>query len=405
MRRIAILLAAVGALLLIPAAQAFAEPSMKVNITGSGEGEVTPWELEEGVGTPPIACSYNGVSTSGVCENTAEEPESGSGYALAGLAAHAAAGSSFFGWTVQKGIAESCPAEWNPLECFVYNTVEGKTEFEVTATFVKNGPPLTLNVEEGEGTVVSNPAGLICAKAAGESCTTGALAAGKVTLTASPAPGYLVKSWKGCDPGGVNGRQCTVTLAEPGKSVGVKFYKVFKLEGSKSGGQGILGTSPGGINCGYACTTSRALYKEGSLTVKAKPAKHFHFVEFSGGTGSASSCNGVTALECTIASFNSDSKIKEVYAEDAKNSLLVNKTGGGQGFVKTKPSNINCGYTCVAAEAEFFASETIEVTVTLNKGTSEVTWSGGSGGTTCTGHALTCTVQMNSPRILFAEFS
>jgi len=403
-RRIAILLAAVGALLLIPAAQAFAEPSMKVNITGSGEGEVTSGlEEEYGVGSPPIACSYNGTSTSGVCENAPEEPEI-PGFATEGLVAHPAAGSEFSSWTIQKGVGfeTSCPTEWDPMTCLVYNSKKGAEEFEILATFTKASTPnLKLNVEEGEGTVVSNPSGLECTKAAPGSCEA-AVAEGKVTLTASPAPGYLVKSWKGCDTGGVNGRQCTVTATSSLKTVGVKFYKVFSLEGSKSGGLGIMGTAPGGINCGYACTSSTALFKEGALTVKAKPAKHFHFVEFTGGTNSAASCNGVTAESCTIASFSSNSAIEEVYAEDAKNILTLSKTGGGQGFVKTKPTNINCGLTCTAAEAEFFASETSEVTVTLGKGTTSVTWTTGAG--TCTGNALTCTVPMSAAHTLVAKF-
>ena len=412
MRRITILLAALGALLLVPAAGAFAQNYsgyIKVNMAGSGSGEVVNWTEFEGfynASNPPIACKYNGVSKSGTCEaevaETGEEEESN--YWAAPLEAVAAPGSSFSGWTVQKGQNQFfCP--WKAQGANVCNMVsseEGEDEFEVTANFVKSGPPLTLNVEEGSGAVVSNPAGLECTKSAGESCTTEVVQAGKVTLTASPAPGYLVKSWKGCDSGGVNGRQCTVTLAEPGKTVGVKFYKVFELQGSKTGGQGIMGTAPGGINCGYACKSSTALYKEGSLTVKAKPAKNFHFVEFTGGTGSAESCNGVTAPECTIASFSSDSKIQEVYAEDAKHTLTLEKTGGGQGFVKTKPTNINCGLTCTKAAASFYASETAEVTVTLGKGTSSVTWFKGAG--TCTGNALTCTVPMSSEPQLVAKF-
>src|SRR4249919_2697062 len=378
-------------------------------MAGAGSGEVVNWTKFEGAfnpSNPPIACKYNGGSKSGTCEaevaETGEEEETN--YWAAPLEAIAAPGSAFSGWTVQKGDSFFCP--WNAQGANICNMIsfeEGEDEFEVTANFIKSGPPLTLNVEEGSGTVVSSPAGLECSKSAGESCTTGVLEAGKVALTASPAPGYLVNSWKGCDSGGVNGRQCTVTLAEPGKTVGVKFYKVFELNGSKTGGQGIMGTAPGGINCGYACSSSIALFKEGSLTVKAKPAKHFHFVEFKGGTGSAESCNGVTALECTIASFNSDSKIVEVYAEDAKHTLNLTKTGGGQGFVKTKPTNINCGLTCTKATAEFYASETPEVSVTLGKGTSKVTWSPPGAGT-CTGHALTCSVPMSETQTLFATF-
>jgi streptogramin lyase len=285
----------------------------------------------------------------------------------------------------------------------VWFPVIAEAETEIGKFGIEEAEPnVKLNIEEGSGTIVSNPAGLECTKAAPGSCEA-ALPEGKVVLTASPAPGYLVKSWKGCDVGGVNGRQCTVTATSSLKTVGVKFYKVFSLEGSKSGGLGIMGTAPGGINCGYACTSSTALYKEGALTVKAKPAKHFHFVEFKGGTGSASSCNGVTLESCTIASFNSNSAIEEVYAEDAKNTLTLTKEGGGQGFVKTKPTNINCGLTCTSAEAEFFASDTPpEVSVTLGKGTTSVTWTTGAG--TCTGNALVCTVPMSASHSLVAKF-
>ena len=84
------------------------------------------------------------------------------------------------------------------------------------------------------------------------------------------------------------------------------------------------------------------------------------------------------------------------------NTLTLTKEGGGQGFIKTKPTNINCGYTCTAAKAEFFAAETPEVSVVLNKGTTSVTWTTGAG--TCTGNALTCSVPMSSSHSLVAKF-
>ncbi|HEX7245621.1 MAG TPA: hypothetical protein VF245_08660 [Solirubrobacterales bacterium] len=414
MRRLTILLAAVGALMLVSAAQAFAAPSFTLNALGTGSGEVTsveetPFEP----GEPPIECAYNGTSTSGVCENEPEEVTSTTEGAVYGIAllATPAPGSEIADWTIQKGVPSApggsqCPFPGEEEYCLLTGFA-GQEEIEATAIFCPEGEPdcaenIKLNIEEGSGTVVSNPGGLECSGAAPKSCET-ALAAGKVTLTASPAPGYLVKSWKGCDAGGVNGRSCTVTVGSSLKTVGVKFYKVFSLEGTKIGGLGIMGTAPGGINCGYACTSSTALFKEGGLTVKAKPAKHFHFVEFTGGTGSASSCNGVTSETCTIASFNSNSSIQEVYAEDTKKTLTLTKEGGGQGFVKTKPTNINCGLTCTSAKAEFFASESPEVSVTLGKGTSKVTWVSGAG--TCTGNALTCTVPMSASHSLVAKFN
>jgi len=411
-----ILLATVGALLLVPAGQAFANGTMTIDIQGieGGSGSVSSvggytgeglWE-----GSPPIECS--GPPASGTCSTELVEEEEEPGFeAIAFEGIVADPGSKLVAIEIEEGfdIAGTCGNFEESGACLIGQetgggnakaTVYFECETEGGCEPEVKGPPLTLKVEEGSGTVVSNPSGLECSKAAPESCTTEAIEAGPVTLTASPAPGYLFKSWKGCDT--ANGRQCTIALAEPGRTVGAKFVKVWSLDASKSGGLGIMGTAPGGVNCGYACNSSSALYKEGSLAIKAKPGKHFHFVEFDNGTGSASSCNGVTAETCTI-TISSDSSIEELYAEDAKNTLTLAKEGGGQGFVKTKPTNINCGFTCTAAEAEFYANETPEVTVTFNKGTTSVTWVKGAG--TCTGSATTCSVPMSASHELVAKFN
>ncbi len=418
--RLTILLATVAAFLLIPAsAQAFETlGTLQVQIEGTGSGEVSsvggfysngePSGLVEGV--PPIECSYSSPGpASGVCEDEMEYVEFLGG-ALVGLHAVEAPGSELTEWRIEEGgVFNGCNAEdtttWENgfeqrLACNPNETEGGNAK--VTAVFQKSvGPALTLKVEEGSGTVVSNPAGLLCTRSAPGACTTGKIAEGThVVLTASPAPGYAFKSWKGCDVGGVNGRQCTVTLSAA-KTVGAKFYKTWNLTGSKSNPNGIFSTSPGGVNCGFGCTSSTAAYKEGSLTLKAKPAKNFHFVEFANGSGSAESCNGVSAETCTF-SISADSGIQEVYAENAKNPLSLVTNGGGQGSVKTKPANVNCGFTCSAASAEFFANEEPEITVALNKGTTQVTWTTEAG--TCTGHVLTCKVPMGEGHFLVAKF-
>ena len=222
----------------------------------------------------------------------------------------------------------------------------------------------------------------------------------------SPAPGYLFKGWKKCDVGGVNGRQCKVKTTAELKTVGAKFVKAWNLEGTKSIPNGILSTSPGGINCGYGCNSSSALYKEVPVTVKTKPAKHFHFVKFQGGTGSATSCNGSEAETCVF-TITEDSAIEEVYAEDEKNTLTLSKEGGGQALIKTKPPAINCGYTCSAAKGEFYFNETAIVSVKLNKGTTSIDWGAGAG--TCTGKVetleSTCEVPMSASKSLVAKLS
>lgn len=419
MRRLTIVLAIAAAFSLVSVAQA-AAATLKVNVAGSGSGEVL--ELvglfnEEGE-PAAIACSYASPGpATGVCENTM-----GSSNSNTAIGVRAGEGSEFTGWTINQGQAaawcdgsnEEAQAafelsefneEWQGLDGVCAIEPVGGTA-EITATFEAEatiGPPLTVAIEEGAGAVVSNPKGLQCSGNAPHECTTGAIEAGKeVVLTASPLEGYMFKSWKNCDSGGVNGRQCTITLTEGHKPVGAKFVPVQRLEIFKTtAAPGIATTSPGGINCGYACTSSTALYNEGAVTLKAKPAKNFHFVKFTGGQGSAESCNEVTAETCTF-TMSSAGKITEIYAENAKTTLIVNKEGGGQGFIKTKPTNVNCGSTCTVATAEFFTSEEPEVTVALGKGTEEVTWVHGSG--TCTGHALTCKVSMSTSHTLLAKF-
>jgi hypothetical protein len=398
---------------------------LRLNLIGEegGGGEVvSPWALFPIPGSPEIECwlpEAEGVAEQeGVCENemefAGEGPEFGKEWgetleALTHTAAHPAPNSELEKWEFKTWfpLGECEPVASNAciagslgfgeeygedVEIDVYFTCEAGKECPEGPA----GPPLTLNVEEGSGTVVSNPAGLECTKAAPEGCVTEEVAEGQVTLTASPAAGYLFKSWKGCDKtnlpeagNGVVGRKCTLTL-NAARTVGVKFIPAHSLAVTKVGptAGGAVSTSPGGVNCGATCVSSTALYKEGALTLKQKKAKHFHFVEFKGGTGSATVCNGVETETCAIPSFTEDSTIEAQFAEDAKATLAYSAEGGGQGSVKTKPTGINCGYTCTAAAAEFYEAEgEIEVIVKLNKGTGSVEWTTGAG--TCTGKVET----------------
>ncbi|HEY5707920.1 MAG TPA: hypothetical protein VIS51_00830, partial [Solirubrobacterales bacterium] len=235
------MLATVGALMLIPAALAFAAPKTTVNVTGPGSGEVISKNVfgpGTGIGTPPIVCTYNGVSKSGVCENVPDEPNEESGFFISGLEAQPAPGSEFGGWKVQMGPyfeefgefgTASCPASSltaekpeNPgpdpaAECNFQTVEPGESEsgvYEALATFCDEGtakeeevfnpiaganemrlvgceeaaagPELTVTPEgTGSGTVVSNPAGIEC----GGTCKASFTEGSKVTLTASPSAG------------------------------------------------------------------------------------------------------------------------------------------------------------------------------------------------------------------------
>ncbi len=343
---------------------------LTVTKTGEGSGTVT----SEPAG---IACG----------SECSEEYEEGTEVTLS---ASEAEGSEFTGWS-------GCESE-----------PEGKCEVtmsearEVTANFDEEagpeGPPLTLNIEEGQGTVVSNPSGLECSGEAPKSCLTEEIEAGSVLLTASPAAGYTFLSWKYCDKGGVNGRQCTISLNEA-KTVGARFAKTWQLSASKAGaGLGKVQSSPGGILCLFACSETGAAFREGPVTVKQAAAKHHHFVGWLGDcTGSEPTC---------VLTMDEDHQVEAEFAEDAKHLLSLAKEGGGQGLVKSTPSGLLCGYTCSAGAASFYAGEEVAVSVKLNKGTAKVTWTTGAG--TCTGSSealeSTCTVTMSAAKSLVAKF-
>ncbi len=441
MRRLTILLATVGALMLIPAAHAFAAANMKVNVTGPGSGKVVSKDVPSlggGEGTPPIACTYNGVSTSGVCENTPDEPTEESGFFVSGLEAQPAPGSEFGGWKVQMGPffgefgefgTGSCPASSltaenpgpNPSAECRFQTIEpGENEdhFEALATFCDEGtakeeevfntvvgenemrlvgceeaaagPELTVIKEgTGAGTVASNPAGIEC----GATCKASFETNQKVTLTASPSAGSTFVSWKGCEKGGVNGRQCTVTM-DAAKTVNAKFLTAYDVTVNRVGsGLGKVSSSPGGVLCLSNCASTTASFKEGtSVTLSAAPTKNYVFTEWTG------DCSG-SSLTCSLGTLGADKTVGAKFTAVAQHNLTVTKSGGGNGTAKSNVAGINCGATCSSMAAAYFQGTVVELTATPGKGSSFGGWSGSG----CSGTG-TCTVTMSAAKSVTAEF-
>ena len=71
-----------------------------------------------------------------------------------------------------------------------------------------------------------------------------------VSLTATPASGWVFSSWSGCDSS--SGNQCTVTMNN-NRTVTATFTQVFQLSVSKVG-NGTVTSSDGHINCGSTCS-------------------------------------------------------------------------------------------------------------------------------------------------------
>jgi len=271
------------------------------------------------------------------------------------------------------------------------------TSFEGPASIGKFGTEsseFTLNISKegstGDGTVVSSPAGIEC----GATCSAD-FAAGTVVLKASPDNDSLFVSWKGCDVGGANGRECKVTgTANQVKNVTAKFVKAYDVSVSRSGtGLGKVGSSPGGVLCLSNCSSTSAKFKElTNVTLTATPSKHFTFTGWSG------DCTGTGT--CVLSSLSADKAVEAEFAEIAKFDLTVTKTGGGQGTVKAKQAGINCGATCTTMAAKYYQGEVIELLVPVpSKGSTFAGWSGSG----CSGTG-TCLVTMSEAKSVNAEF-
>jgi uncharacterized repeat protein (TIGR02543 family) len=433
--RLTILLATVAAFLLVPASQAFANfgegfgtGHLKVNVSGSGSGEVSSahGNAAQGFhfkGVPPIECSYNGTSTSGTCEDELETNEEGGEFGLVFLEAIPKSGSEFVGWTIQEGEsfgfceAEAPSEEEKEFIEFTGTAAEGLCNIgteeagntEVTAVFTSTGPttPTALTIAKtGEGTVASSPAGIECTGAkTGAECEHAFELNEMVTLTASPASGYAFNSWAGCTEH--VGLTCKVKMA---KALTVKagFIATPSLTIEKAGsGQGKVGAT--GISCDENCSKASSAVKTGtSVTVKVTPAKGSEAAVFENGTGSASGCSGAS---CTF-TISANSSVKVKFSPIPTKTLTVNITGPaaykgkvtGKGTVKgLTGSAINCGAGCTTQTESFFSTDTVTLTAAAGTGYTFAGWSGSEAGT-CTGTTSPCTISTSANKTLSAEF-
>jgi hypothetical protein len=354
----------------------------KCLVSMSGAKEVTAtFALEQhllsvsktGSGTGKVTSSAPGIDCGATCSASFDHGT------VVTLSAPADAGSEFSGWSGGCAGAGTCEVTMSEAK-------------EVTATFEEEeieepGIPLTVSLEGTGGGTVTSDSGLIsCTPFCSDEYEAGTV----VTLTATPAQGSTFYSWKYCDAGGVNGRQCTVTL-DKAKTVKATFTTTHALTLTKAGGLGKVQSSPGGILCLANCSETTAAFREGTeVVLKQTPAKHFHFVEWLG------DCSGASTCQVTM---GEDHDVSAEFAEDPKHLLTLTKSGGGAGTVKSSVAGINCGATCATTKAAYYQGEIVELTATPGKGSAFKGWSGAG----CSGTG-TCSVTISEAKEVTAEF-
>ncbi len=186
---------------------------------------------KEGTGTGTVTSSPPGIDCGSDCE---EQYEEGTAVTLTGTP----------GANTEAVLWSGCDSVDGENKCLVSMS----TAKEVTATFEEGeeteepGIPLTVAVEgTGSGTVTSDKGAISCNPFCSDDYEAGTV----VVLTATPTPGSTLYSWKYCDKGGVNGRQCTVTL-DKAKTVKATFTTTHSLTLTKAGGLGKVQSSPAG---------------------------------------------------------------------------------------------------------------------------------------------------------------
>lgn len=143
-----------------------------------------------------------------------------------------------------------------------------------------------MNVE-GNGGVLSNPIGIDCGSDCNEAYPSGT----SVVLSAAPAAGHRLVSWRGACTG--QSPACNVII-ERDASVTAEFApNERRLTVSRTGtGTGRVTSTPPGIACGATCSASYAA--DSSVTLQTHPESGSVFTGWSG------SCSGREACVVTL---------------------------------------------------------------------------------------------------------
>jgi hypothetical protein len=230
------------------------------------------------------------------------------------------------------------------------------------------------------GSVTSSPAGIACEPTCSRAYASGT----PVTLTATPAAGYVFTGWSGV----CSGSSTTCALVVNGTASA--FAQFAPAGGSTNvltvvvSGPGAVASAPPGINCGSACSAAFTTGTPVTLTATPQPGATFF-----GWTGA---CSG-SASTCVV-TMSAARSVGATFVAASQVVLSVTTTVGGT--VTSVPAGINCGTTCAAG---FALGTAVNVVATPSPGYRFVGWAGA-----CSGSNV-CDVVMDANKSVSASFA
>jgi len=266
------------------------------------------------------------------------------------LTAAPADGWSFTGWSGSCASAGSDPA------C----VLTASTDRSTTASFTKSAFDLTVN-KQGSGSVSSSVGGLDCG--AGCSTSTVPVANGEsVTLTATPAAGWMVGEWSNdaCTDGAVS---CTFTMSQD-RSTSVWFTKSAFAFSVNASGPGSVSASVDGVPCDAVCLAAVPAGK--AVTLTAVPGARSALSSWSSSCASADSA-AVCTLVASADRSTTVSFVRTAYL------FTVQTAGSGSGAVSASVDGAACDATCLQAVP---AGKSVVFTATPATDSSFTGWTG-----------------------------
>jgi hypothetical protein len=314
-----------------------------------------------GNGTGTVTSNTGGINCPGACTATVEE-----GTSLT-LTATPSGASAFIGWS-----GGSCTGTG---AC----TFTVSASASINASFALNHTVVVTRTGNGNGGVVSSPAGINCGADCDETYGAGTV----VTLTATPGVDSTFAGWSGgCS--GTGG--CTVTVNAAIAVTATFTLRQHTLTATTAGtGGGAVTSNPAGITCPGVCSS---IFNHGQIVMlTAMPDGQSTFTGWSG------ACTGSGACAVTM------DQARNVTATFTQQShgVTVIPAGTGSGTVTSSPAGINCGADCSEA---YGAGTVVTLTASPAVGSSFAGWAGGG----CSGTGA-CVVTVNSAVSVTATFT